>query len=254
MATLREKAIEVATGEIGVREVPLGSNWGPRVSEYIKRTGYTTPGYWCLCFQYWAVDEAAKALSVANPLPRTGSCDLLLTWANKGDHLVSKPQAGDLFLVMATSTDAIHTGMVTGLVDEHTLETVEGNSNTDGSSNGIAVVKRHRTIRKLKFVRWAEANTELQLVIGGHVVCELTNQDGVCYAPARLVTQKLGLDPNKIGWDSEDQAITYDGLLIQAGARIINGVGNVPVRALAGFFGLVADVNMETKLVTLRRP
>jgi hypothetical protein len=252
--TLTESAIQVATGEIGVREEPLGSNWGKKVSEYIRAGGYNEPVYWCLCFQYWVVEQAAHKLGVKNPLPRTGSCDLLFAWAKKGGHLRSVPEPGDLFLVMASANDAIHTGLVIGVSgDGTTVDTIEGNSNDDGSSNGIAVVKRKRKTAKLKFVRWTSATSGYTLFIGGREVAKMPLIEGTSFAPAKAVAKALGFSPDLVTWDAEVQGIRFDKDLIQGEARIINGSGHVPIRALAGFFGLQVNVNEANHRVDLVR-
>jgi lysozyme family protein len=74
-STLAARVLEIAAAEVGVREVPLGSNRGPRVDEYIRSVGLdpTKGSYpWCMCFLYWCFREAASQLRTANRLPRTG--------------------------------------------------------------------------------------------------------------------------------------------------------------------------------------
>jgi hypothetical protein len=62
------KVIEIARNEIGVSEVPVGSNKGPRVEEYLRsvRLG---PGFpWCAAFVFWCYSEACIKLCIPNPL------------------------------------------------------------------------------------------------------------------------------------------------------------------------------------------
>lgn len=61
----------------------------------------------------------------------------------------------------------MHTGIFVGVLDEDTVHerdvhrciTVEGNTNSDGSSNGHSTLRKVRTFREAdshKFIRWAE--------------------------------------------------------------------------------------------------
>jgi hypothetical protein len=54
---MRTRAIRAARKEVGVHEVPSGSNYGPRVKEYQATTGmYRQP--WCASFVAWDYREA----------------------------------------------------------------------------------------------------------------------------------------------------------------------------------------------------
>jgi hypothetical protein len=251
---IRESAITIAKKEVGVQEVPLGSNWGPRVSEYIKAAGYDRGVFWCLCFLYWCVQKAAEETGSKNPLPRTGSCDLLLTWARRGNHLCKDPQPGDFFFVMATENDAIHVGMVLENNGE-TIKTIEGNSNSDGSNNGFKVaIRPKRRVAKLQFVRWAAAEDEYTLIIGTTKVSKMPVVDGVSYAPVRPVVKALGLNQAKVAWDPETPGVRYDGNLFHAAPQLRDGVAYIPVRAMAGFFGLELEVDDTKRTVKMVRP
>jgi hypothetical protein len=54
---------------------------------------------------------------------------------------------GDVFLIRKSKFDWIHTGIVVEVGTE-TFETIEGNTNSDGSSNGNGVYKRVRNFKK----------------------------------------------------------------------------------------------------------
>lgn len=74
---LHEKALAVARGELGVREVPMGSNTGPRVRQYQAATFLGGTGWpWCAAFTCWVWQRAGK------PLPyKTASAYGMLNWA-----------------------------------------------------------------------------------------------------------------------------------------------------------------------------
>ena len=58
---------------------------------------------------------------------------------------------GDIFLLQSNnnSSDWIHTGLIINVNDE-VFETIEGNTNADGSENGYGVLRRSRNFMKSK--------------------------------------------------------------------------------------------------------
>lgn len=135
------------------------SNMGPWVRAYMD--GHEgTPWFWCMGFVQAIIDQAASLLgkSFKILMPLTYSCDVvgttglqkgLLTRYNqiRNDPSVMKP--GDIFLLQKAPHDWIHTGIITAIGND-TIECVEGNTNTGGSSNGNAVLKRIRNFRQSK--------------------------------------------------------------------------------------------------------
>ena len=93
-------------------------------------------------------------LHITNPLPVTGYCPYLWSWAAKNKKLVPKPSRGDIFLLMDADGPygAHHTGLVTGAT-EGQVQTIEGNTNDDGSDDGIGVFIRSRKISTCDYVR-----------------------------------------------------------------------------------------------------
>ncbi len=74
-----------------------------------------------------------------------------LSGQKRHGKLASTPQRGDIFLVR-DATGHCHTGIVLdGTAGSFT--SVEGNTNNDGSNNGIGVFKRHRRAATCDFVR-----------------------------------------------------------------------------------------------------
>lgn len=149
-----EKAVLVALTQDGVREQPLGSNNGPKVSEYLRSVGITHADLWCMAFVYWCFQQGAGKAGTMNTLKKTASCTELYSWAKSNGKLASTPQRGDIFLVRggAAGRTHHHTGIVTS-VSGGTVKTVEGNTNNDGSSNGIGVFQRSRSAGNLDYVR-----------------------------------------------------------------------------------------------------
>lgn len=58
-------------------------------------------------------------------------------------------QPGDIFLLQKTPHDWIHTGIIVSVYGD-TFETIEGNTNSGGSTNGNAVLKRVRNFRQTR--------------------------------------------------------------------------------------------------------
>ncbi|MFC4230572.1 CHAP domain-containing protein [Parasediminibacterium paludis] len=134
------KALEVAQTQMGLQEIPKGSNWGPHVQTYLASVGIDFPASWCMAFVYWCTSEAAKMLGKPNPLVKTGG--VLRQWneINPAYKVKGAPQPGDIF-IMDFGKGMGHTGFVTKVYDER-IETIEGNSNDDGSREGYEVCSK----------------------------------------------------------------------------------------------------------------
>lgn len=135
-----------------VREVP--PNRGQRV-EGLQKWGGGAPGdSWCAFFATFVLDVVFEGKS---PVPRTGSCDVVLAHAKAQGWLTTAPCKGDLFLVLRDEHDAHHIGFVVdALGAPDSFVEISGNTNDDGSSNGVGVFERTRKIvpGKVVFVRY----------------------------------------------------------------------------------------------------
>jgi len=138
--------IQVAISQIGVEEIPKGSNWGQEVKKYLNSVGIDFPASWCMAFVYWCVQQTG-----INPLIKTGG--VLRQW-NEIDpaRKFKVPQAGDIF-IMDFGKGLGHTGFVEE-VQGNLIKTIEGNTNDTGSREGFEVCRRVREIKKCKgFIR-----------------------------------------------------------------------------------------------------
>jgi hypothetical protein len=144
--TLAKKTLEVAVTQIGVEEIPKNSNSGPEVEIYLKSVGLTKGYSWCMAFVYWCTQKAALQTAVKNPLKRTAG---VLDQYNSRPLLAQAiPQPGDVF-IMDFGKGLGHTGLVEKIVG-HTLYTIEGNANNEGSRNGYKVCRKKREINTVK--------------------------------------------------------------------------------------------------------
>lgn len=150
---MRARVIPTAEQFAGWVREATNHNDGPWVEAIQRVTGNQKGDAWCASFVTFVLDIAYRG---QNPLRRTASCDQLLADARAKGWVVDAPQVGDVFLVMRSPTDAIHTGLVRG-VGRQSVATIEGNSNDDGSREGWGVVKRPaRKTAGLVFIRLPE--------------------------------------------------------------------------------------------------
>lgn len=137
--TLSMRALSIAKSQLGNSEVPKGSNKGPHIKKYLNSVGLDEGYAWCMAFVYWCVNEASKEMNVPNPIIKTAG--VLNQW-NKIPKAMKKtvPQAGDIF-IMDFGKGAGHTGFVTSVKDG-VINTIEGNSNDEGSREGYEVCRK----------------------------------------------------------------------------------------------------------------
>ncbi|MEP6844387.1 MAG: peptidoglycan-binding domain-containing protein [Panacibacter sp.] len=135
------------------------SNSGPWVRSYMN-SQEGEDMLWCMGFVQTIIDQAASSLNknFKNLMPLTFSCDTVGTTALsknlltrftkvRQDPSVVKP--GDIFLIQKMALDWIHTGIIIS-VGNDIFETIEGNTNNDGSHNGNRACKRVRNFRTSK--------------------------------------------------------------------------------------------------------
>lgn len=141
--------LDIAVSQLGVEESPRNSNWGPKIKDYLAAGGCFAPAPWCVAFLVWCFRHAES-----KACPLTASSTFLLNWGRERGKLVKQPQPGDVFLLLRPDKkNAFHAGFVRS-VGKLTFATVEGNSNSTGSSEGYAVVSRTRSrLGRVAFVR-----------------------------------------------------------------------------------------------------
>ncbi len=141
---LLREALSFAHSQVGVMEIPEGSNGGADVEKYQASVGIHRGDYWCAAFVYFCFKKAAESLGTANPLFQTGGC--LAHWNNSTAKKIKAKDArdnpelikpGNIFIIDHGNGHG-HTGIVKR-VEGGRLITIEGNSNPNGSSNGIGV-------------------------------------------------------------------------------------------------------------------
>jgi hypothetical protein len=141
------QAIVKSNGLVGVHEEPAGSNWGEKVGEMIRFTGYTGPVYWCGCCAAWIVIHLGGA-KIPSRI-RLGyapyiTADALARTNGLRAVRVAEAQAGDLGSLWGGE----HVVTVRGPVRNGMVPTREGNtSSADGSqSNGGEIADKERPV------------------------------------------------------------------------------------------------------------
>lgn len=149
--------LNVARGLTWVRETPPGSNRGEFVDQCIKLCGLNPAGKfpWCAAF----VSMCGKlALGKKWPLKPWASCDRLFEEGTALDFLRTEPTPGAIFGLFNPDPSILfyHVGFVVERLDDGRYLTAEGNTNTDGSHNGIGVFELKRTLPSDKpyYLNW----------------------------------------------------------------------------------------------------
>lgn len=149
------KMLEIASSQVDVREKPIGSNRGPQVDKYIRSVGLDPArgSYaWCAAFIYYCFDQAAQQLGMPNPVVKTaGVMDHWNKAVQRKIPRISKASAvadpklvkpGHIF-IMDYGGGRGHTGIVERVIGGK-LVTIEGNTNSGGSRDGIGVFRRNQ--------------------------------------------------------------------------------------------------------------
>lgn len=150
--SLAAQALQTAITQLGQKEEPTGSNRGPMVNKYLLSVGLN-PGYaWCQAFVYWCYATAAAKAGKQCPVIRTAGVQDCWRKTPTVQRITRKEALADLTLIqqgyqfiMLFSGGMGHTGIVEK-VEGSFIHTIEGNSNSNGSREGIAVVRHVRTL------------------------------------------------------------------------------------------------------------
>jgi hypothetical protein len=153
----------------GVRET--APNDSPAIRRYLEAGGIESPARWCAAFCNWCAEQAAVLKGVTSPLEQVdyqAYVESYYRWARKHDLLVPVDGVapGNLFLLYdETADDPVYEGpgrhVHMGFVreppfDSGSFQTVEGNSNEEGSAEGVRVASNDRRVTEgTRFVGWA---------------------------------------------------------------------------------------------------
>ncbi|MBD2753187.1 peptidoglycan-binding protein [Spirosoma validum] len=160
---LRELVVSAARNHLPHRPSELiinqRANSGPWVRSYMDGNE-GDEWFWCMGFVQSIIDQAAstQGKDFKKLMPLTYSCDVVGTIGLEKKNLIRHTQIrkdpslakpGDIFLLQKATNDWVHTGIISA-IDDDIFETIEGNTNEGGSSNGNAVLSRVRNFRQSK--------------------------------------------------------------------------------------------------------
>ena len=153
---LAQRLVELAKKEVGVEEIG-GTNCGPRVNEY-KAATWLPPDQawpWCAAFIDWlvmtAMAESGQKFTFERP--RTAGAWDLENWSMKQDGSTwtkLNPQAGDIApgdIVIFTFS---HVGLAIDAPAKGMVETIEGNTDGNGSRDGGGVWRKQRKLSQIR--------------------------------------------------------------------------------------------------------
>ena len=145
--------LAAAASEVGVTEVPPGSNAGPKVEAYLNTVHLAKGNPWCAAFVAWV---GTQVMGADWPVPLVGGCATLGDWSRAQGVRFIKPKVGDVFLLyFAKMGRFAHTGFVeTGPDESGRWGTIEGNTSGGGSREGWGVFRQRRMFgAKDRFIR-----------------------------------------------------------------------------------------------------
>jgi hypothetical protein len=147
-AEIHGHIIDWAKTQVGVRE--HGFNRGKEVEEYQKVVdGVSSGEAWCLCFCQAAAKHVANKLGVRNPLFPTEHCATLFRATGKA-FISPNPKLGSIMIMKHKDSDSGHAGIVVDEGQIRMFETIEGNTNEEGSREGDGVYRKVRDIHGTK--------------------------------------------------------------------------------------------------------
>ena len=135
-----QKIVEIAAGELGVKESPANSNR----QKYGKEYGVNGTA-WCCHFVWWVFKQGgAAALFYGGE--KTAYCPTLMQYYKGKGQLVKKDfRSGDIiFFDINGNGQPDHVGIVERVVGDK-IYTIEGNTSVGNDTNGGQVMRRIRT-------------------------------------------------------------------------------------------------------------
>lgn len=156
---IRIAAVNRAKQFVGVKEHPPGSNRGPQIDKWQRRTNGVVGYPWCAAFVWCMFDDVGKRI----PVPLPALVESWEKWADQTGKQVTRPFRGDVVCFDWDRNDwSDHIGFVdkvlalrwSGKRFVGFIRTVEGNTAAGNDSNGGQVQIRWRWVNdKTRFVR-----------------------------------------------------------------------------------------------------
>lgn len=145
---MRDKIIEIASGEIGYTETPVNKT---KYGEWFGLNGKA----WCGVFVSWVFDQAGINLGKIDYIMGFAGCQYATRNIKKWGQQVTIPQPGDVvFYDWQGDGRFDHTGIFVKDLGKGYFEAIEGNTSFKNNSNGGEVMRRaDRKYKTAIFVR-----------------------------------------------------------------------------------------------------
>lgn len=151
---IAERLAKAAESQVGVRETK--TNGGEKIAEYQRATWLPVgPWAWCAAFVCWCVREAIGGGRYTFPRPETAGAWDFEKWCLSVDDSVKlhKPHKNDIRRGDIVVFNFSHIGIAVADIDKNGIvQTVEGNTNSDGAREGDGVYQKRRNASKIRSV------------------------------------------------------------------------------------------------------
>lgn len=160
-AILPERIASIAETKLDLKESPAGSNRGPEIQEFFDADSYDPNGpasgdsgyAWCAAFVCRIVQLAMEGRQWTFTRPTTPGAWAFETWSLAQDRSTGTKKRpgrdiarGDIVVLKVS-----HIGIATGPPNaEGYVPTVEGNTNSAGSREGLAVMPKRRHVSEIR--------------------------------------------------------------------------------------------------------
>ena len=139
--------LAVARDYIGIREIG-GDNRGPSV-EFMQKLGEITPGLpWCAAYVNAVAEIACSVKNIISPFEAIDYQGYVQSYFlhAQAENWLGAAHPGDIGMIYyPTKSRYAHIFIVDAVLEEG-VTTIEGNTNDDGSRNGVGVFQRFRTV------------------------------------------------------------------------------------------------------------
>ncbi len=144
-----EQIVTIASKEIGYKESPPNSN-KTKYGQWFGLDGVA----WCGIFVSWCYAMAGFRLGNIGFKKGFAGCQTAVAYFKKQGTIVTDPIIGDIVFFDWNGDGRFdHTGIFVKKIDDHSFESIEGNTSLTNQSNGGEVMRRTRKFSNVVFVR-----------------------------------------------------------------------------------------------------
>jgi hypothetical protein len=123
--------VHIAEQYLGIEE--LDGNRGEMIDHWNRLSGVPLGSPWCASFAMFCVNGTSEQLSIESPLYK--SAHVLSVYNQSRACWAPNPEKGFLVCWQMSDTTSGHIGIITEVMDRHTIKTIEGNTTSEKSVN-----------------------------------------------------------------------------------------------------------------------